>query len=401
MPFRAAISAASRSKIAQFTLQELALTSWACANLRFDDAPLLDAISASAIRSLAEVGDLDWGQPGQVRRGGRGMKAEVCPPDMVHCVAEAFSSIGRLQPSLLAACSDALGRLASRMDAASPARAAPLQPTDCSGPDQPAVLLEQPSVCVLMKPPQWVVTVNNQYTGMSQQAEGEAEAEGGELLLQAWVTQRLGPHFPVSADVAAQHGIVHRLDRGTSGPLLVARTYAGYFEARLQFAARRVGKEYVCICRGPLPSAPKAFHAPLKVDTRQDRQRAKVEPGVRQARTQVRRVSHVVGPRGDRTTAELYSLVEVQLHTGRRHQIRAHLSYEGHSLVGDKVYGSGAEGWCPGLFLHSHLLAFDVGDGPSVVLAQLPSVLKESLATRSAVDRRSASSLTKWLGQQG
>mmetsp|Transcript_51264 Transcript_51264/g.158845 ORF Transcript_51264/g.158845 Transcript_51264/m.158845 type:complete len:395 (-) Transcript_51264:32-1216(-) len=391
-----ALSAASRRKIWAFPVQDLALTSWACATLRCEDVPLLDAIAAAAIPKLAAIPDLAWRQPGRTRGAGPAAAGgEAVPPDMVHCLAEALSSLGRLREPALAACSEALGRLAARLDAARPAEAATGErPPGAMTPDEPRVLLEQPNVCVLMKPPQWVVTVNNQYAGLGRL---EPEDEGGDLLLQSWVARQLGPSCPVAVDVAAQHGIVHRLDRGTSGPLLVARTYRGYFEARLQFAARRVGKEYLCLCRGALEPAPRPLCAPLRVDTRQARRQAEAAPGARPARTQVCRVAHLLGPCGDSEGVDLYGFVEVRLHTGRRHQIRAHLSYEGHPLVGDEVYGRGAEGWCPGLFLHSHLLAFNVGDGPTTVVAPPPAALRRALAALPAADRRAAATLARWL----
>jgi len=399
-PPAGAVPSAPRHGAAGLTLQELALGSWPRGTPHHDGAASPGWAPSAAAPGPAETPDLDWDRPGRGRRGGAPRGAgEAVPPDMVHCIAEAFSSLGRLRPGLLAACSGALGRLAARMDAAHPERAAAAEPPVGSGGsrhDGPTMLLEQSNVCVLLKPPQWVVTVNNQYTGVGRRSEEEVEAEGGDLLLQTWVLRRLGPRFPVAADVAAQHGIVHRLDRGTSGPLLVARTYRGYFEARLQFAARRVGKEYVCLCHGLLRPGPQLLRAPLRVDARQARRRAKVAPGVRPARTQVCRVAHLVGP-GGLSAGDVYSLAEVRLHTGRRHQIRAHLSYEGHSLVGDEVYGCGAEGWCPGLFLHSCLLAFGMGDGPTTVVAPLPAGLYRALAALPAMDRASVARALNWL----
>ncbi|CAK9049712.1 unnamed protein product [Durusdinium trenchii] len=80
---------------------------------------------------------------------------------------------------------------------------------------------------------------------------------------------------------------------------------------------------------------------------------------MRDAKTQVLVVGHFLDP----SNAPV-SLVQVRLHTGRRHQIRAHLRYEGHPLVGDTTYGTGAEPWCGSLFLHSYHLGLSLGFPP-------------------------------------
>lgn len=308
---------------------------------------------------------------------------------MVLCLVEALESFDRLSTGLLRSAADALSCLAATMDLKNEFRAVPVETLSCTDFSEPSVLLDQPHVCVLFKPAQWVVTVvSNRYSGwMAHDA-----TEGGDLLLQRWVSQRLGPCFSIAADVAAQHGIVHRLDRGTSGPVLCAKSYTGYYSARLQFAARNVRKEYLCLCIGVLPTWPQFLQASLRADSRQSRWQIDVPmPGGRHASTQVCNVGHFLSPAG-----EICSLVEVRLHTGRRHQIRAHLRYEGHPLVGDEVYGYGGEPWCQGIFLHSHLLTFNTGDGPASVSVPLRASLQSALAHLVALDSHSMGMLAKW-----
>mmetsp|Transcript_71868 Transcript_71868/g.221996 ORF Transcript_71868/g.221996 Transcript_71868/m.221996 type:complete len:92 (-) Transcript_71868:38-313(-) len=74
------------------------------------------------------------------------------------------------------------------------------------------------------------------------------------------------------------------------------------------------------------------------------------------------------------------SLVKVRIHTGRLHQIRAHLAHCGHPLAGDGLYGAGAgPTWCPRIFLHCCDLRLDIGDGPLAVRSPLPIDLRNAL----------------------
>merc|ERR1712037_968491 len=93
--------------------------------------------------------------------------------------------------------------------------------------------------------------------------------------------------------------------------------------------------------------------------------------------TQIVEVGHFVA----RTQATRVSFVVLRLHTGRMHQIRAHLSHEGHALIGDALYGNGKASapWCPRMFLHSWKLVISLEDGPLLMELSLPSVLLQVL----------------------
>lgn len=121
-------------------------------------------------------------------------------------------------------------------------------------------------------------------------------------------------------------GVVHRLDRETSGVLLLATDDAAWQRARTAFRARRVDKRYRALVHGR-PAA--SGELCLRLDHRGKRMRV-VESGGREAVTRI----HEVTPRGD------CSLVDLELVTGVTHQIRATLAQLGHPLVGDRVYGS-------------------------------------------------------------
>jgi 23S rRNA pseudouridine1911/1915/1917 synthase len=137
-------------------------------------------------------------------------------------------------------------------------------------------------------------------------------------------------HAPgVAMNGTQRPGIVHRLDKDTSGLMVVAKTDAARLDLVGQFAGRRVLKEYLALVHG-YPPATATIDAPIGRDPRR-RQRMAVAPGGREARTDV-------------TTLEAFrgcALVRARPHTGRTHQIRVHLAALGHPIVGDAVYGSG------------------------------------------------------------
>ena len=123
-------------------------------------------------------------------------------------------------------------------------------------------------------------------------------------------------------------GLVHRLDKDTSGCLVVARTEAALVDLQAQFQAREVEKVYLALVHGRLPDDGR-LETPYGRHPR-DRKRFTGRQGSRRALTEWR----VQERFGDRAT-----LAEVILHTGRTHQIRVHLSEAGHPVVADSAYG--------------------------------------------------------------
>ncbi|MGA2542760.1 MAG: RluA family pseudouridine synthase [Verrucomicrobiota bacterium] len=125
----------------------------------------------------------------------------------------------------------------------------------------------------------------------------------------------------------ARPGIVHRLDKDTSGCLVVAKNDAAHLHLSGQFAAREVEKTYEAIVCGQWPGPGGEIDAPISRH-RQDRKRMAAGAG-RPARTTFRVLEWLRGA----------TRVEVDLHTGRTHQIRVHFQHLGFPLVGDLVYG--------------------------------------------------------------
>jgi 23S rRNA pseudouridine1911/1915/1917 synthase len=179
-------------------------------------------------------------------------------------------------------------------------------------------------------------------------------------------------------------GIVHRLDKDTSGLIIVARHPASKEALQRQFRSRSVEKTYLALVHGRLAQPEGRISEPIGRDPR-NRKRMAVVAGGREAITEYSTRNYLYTPHGHR---ELYALVQVRLLTGRTHQIRVHLSHIGHPVVGDRTYG-----WrrkriaCPRQFLHACRLGFcRPSDGARITLqSPLPQDLQSVLAQLEAV----------------
>ena len=167
-------------------------------------------------------------------------------------------------------------------------------------------------------------------------------------------------------------GIVHRLDRFTSGVLAVARNDAAHQALAAQFQARSVEKIYWALVHGSLRRDHDEIEAPIDRDRqRRTRMTTKRKSG-REALTefwvQERFASRVPQPGSSNLRPIAYSWLKVRIHTGRTHQIRVHLASIGHPVVGDRLYGAPAVLPGPGtltglelprVFLHAGELCLD------------------------------------------
>ena len=160
-------------------------------------------------------------------------------------------------------------------------------------------------------------------------------------------------------------GIVHRLDRDTSGVMLVARNDRAQSALMAQLKARRVKKTYMALVAGSVPAEVGRIEAPIGRDARQYG-RMTVLAGGRPSITGYRVRERFSG----------WSLLEVDLLTGRTHQIRVHLASIGHPVAGDPVYAvgvarKGPEGLAR-LFLHSWRIEFAAVSGEQLIRAEAP-----------------------------
>jgi 23S rRNA pseudouridine1911/1915/1917 synthase len=165
-------------------------------------------------------------------------------------------------------------------------------------------------------------------------------------------------------------GIVHRLDRLTSGVILVARTDAAHRNLAEQFSSRRVEKVYLALVHGRMKTDRGKIATPITRDpVRRVRMTAKLTRG-RSAITDYKVLRRL----------EKFTLLEVRIGTGRTHQIRVHLASIGHAVAGDKLYGAPAS-TLGRYFLHAQRISFaSPASGDRITVeAPLPAELEQYL----------------------
>ena len=222
------------------------------------------------------------------------------------------------------------------------------------------VLYEDPSMIVVDKPPGLVV----------HPAPGHPE---GTL-----VNALLG-RFPELQDPTGEQrpGIVHRLDKDTSGLIVIGRTARAVAMLQEQFRLRTATKRYLLLVLGDLGDQVAAIEVPIGRDQRDRKRMAARAPG-RDSRTEfavLERFGH-------------YTLVEATLRSGRTHQLRVHFQFIGHPVAGDRTYGSGKGP--PGLrrqFVHAACLQLRSPEGEEELefRAPLPPDLAEPLEALRAL----------------
>ena len=160
------------------------------------------------------------------------------------------------------------------------------------------------------------------------------------------LVSRYGDDFASSDD--ERPGIVHRLDKDTSGVMVIAKTREALDALQGEFASHSAEKHYLAIVKGTLPE----MHGFIELNIERDpsdrkRYRATETTRGKSALTEYR-VAKLLGP---------YTLVDVRLHTGRTHQIRVHMKAIGHPILGDPIYGVRDPRYPDArLMLHSHTL---------------------------------------------
>ena len=170
-----------------------------------------------------------------------------------------------------------------------------------------------------------------------------APGHRGPTLAQALAGRARGGEDP------ARQGIVHRLDRDTSGLLVVAKSEHAHADLQQAIRERRVEREYLALVEGRPDAASGTIDAPVGRDRRRREVMSTRTDKPREAVTHFERLELL-----PRTT-----LLRVRLETGRTHQIRAHFAAIGHPVVGDPQYGAGARLGLERQFLHAARLAFE------------------------------------------
>lgn len=212
---------------------------------------------------------------------------------------------------------------------------------------EPKIIYEDDSFFVVEKPSGWITDSSNTTTNQP--------------VLQKWVADNL--EFLIN-NFEFRNGIVHRLDKETSGLLLIAKTNDALTELQRQFKERIVHKTYIALVHGKLDQTEGIINEPVgRLPWRRDR--FGVMAGGREAVTKYKVAGNYTldAKPYHEVASSAYTLLELTPQTGRTHQIRIHLKHLGFPIVSDEFYAGRKTArhdrkWCPRLFLHSGGITF-------------------------------------------
>lgn len=220
------------------------------------------------------------------------------------------------------------------------------------------IIYEDDNILVLEKPYGMVVN--------------KADTTDGEKTLQAWVEKYLKL---TDLGIGGRAGIVHRLDKDTSGIIVVAKTQQAFENLQAQFKNREVVKKYTALVHGFVKPAEGTINAPIDRNPF-NRERFGIFPSGREAVTDYKTIKNY----GDK-----FTLLELTPHTGRTHQIRVHLKHLGYPIVSDEFYAGRKQSrddkkWCPRQFLHASYLKIKLLSGEyKEFKSDLPQDLRKAL----------------------
>lgn len=231
----------------------------------------------------------------------------------------------------------------------------------------PVIIFENENYLILDKPAGWVVN--------------SATTVKNGFIIQEWLKDNFDYEIAKSFD--KRSGIVHRLDKDTSGILIVAKTNRYFEYLQGEFKSRKISKEYIALVHGITESEGKIIKTVGRLPW--NRERFGVMPGGRDAQTDYIREAVL------KLNNNSYSLVRCFPKTGRTHQIRIHLKSINHPIVSDRFYAGRKTSrndllFCPRLFLHACLIRFNDMAGNIVSYeAKLPGDLSEVLSKMDRV----------------
>lgn len=230
---------------------------------------------------------------------------------------------------------------------------------------EPKIIYQDELLLAIDKPSGWITN--------------EADTTTSQPVLQTWIKNSFD--FQTAKNDEFRSGIAHRLDKETSGILLIAKTPDALTNLQMQFKERKIKKTYVALLHGNLkPGTGKIETEVGRLPWRRDR--FGVLPGGRKSETEYKVLNYYEMPH-QKPHLKSYSLVEFYPKTGRTHQIRIHSKFVGHPVVGDEFYAGRKTAradrkWCPRLFLHAHQISLEL---PKEKVLTLSSELPNELAS--------------------
>ena len=176
--------------------------------------------------------------------------------------------------------------------------------------------------------------------------------------LTGWLVEHYPEVRAVGDDPAMRPGIVHRLDKATSGVMVVPRNQKTFEYLKNLFQKHEVEKTYLALVRGTLKKRAGTIDAPIGIKNGTLKRSIHATKMAKPAVTEYKVIKEM------EKGGEAYSLLEVKPKTGRTHQIRVHLASIGHPIVGDRLYGPTKQpGFADRLMLHAQGIAFNDGHG--------------------------------------
>lgn len=252
----------------------------------------------------------------------------------------------------------------------------------------PAILFEDDAIVVISKPAGMVVNrADTTETGETLQDWVESKYE-----VQSTKYEELDPVLRTT--YYARSGIAHRLDKETSGVMLLGKTPEALAELMRQFKARETHKEYRALVHGIVEPQENIINLPIKRSV-ENRHKFKVDvdgkPAITRYSVEQKYDMNTSEPRTSNLVPQTYyqdgfTLLRLFPKTGRTHQIRVHMTHIGHPLVGDELYGGRKRvdrdrEWCPRHFLHAASIEFTHPITPQImkIEAPLPDDLQQAL----------------------
>jgi len=226
------------------------------------------------------------------------------------------------------------------------------------------ILYEDKDLFVINKPPGIVVN-------RAQSVKGETVHDWAEKIIQ---NSKVQIQNEGSEEYYSRAGIVHRLDKETSGCLLIAKTPKAFRNLQKQFKDRVVGKTYRAIVHGNVSPRDGTIHVPVG-RLPWNRKRFGVVPGGKDAYSTYKTISHHT--LGKSREARPVTLLEVYPRTGRTHQIRVHMKYIRHPVVGDMFYAGRKTSrldrqLVPRAMLHAYIIRFNSPSTDNMLAIQAP-----------------------------